>query len=567
MAAPSIASIVAALAGIGGVLGAAVSSGASTLTSAIGGAASAIGGALGALGSILSAGVSVIGGAISALLGPLASIGGAITSALSGAISAFTGALGSLISGIGDAIGTTIKAGAAIIGGALAAAGGVAYGFVKVLSTLTDEVQRTAKQIASIRNNTGMDLGRAQAGYNSLRGAGLSGEDATAFLGSNAMRGNIGRQIAGAYNLPDPTDPRFAVEAARKFQSQNIFQGRAMADTLSGGNASAGLLQLLNTRPETIQEGQRFQTETNAKLGVTPEAIRKLADELPVLQNKISIFVDAVKTRFVVSMLPAIEEGLNRLTNYLEANSENIASAIQKGVVWLYADFPQLLLDGASIGIAAMEALANGFLGLGDSVAQGLHAIGTGQSGIFKFLESMAGATDSFIEILARAVASFAALGATLESALATTPVGKFIANKLGLNPQVRDPRKVYSDTLAMMPKLNSSGALAAFKKSGVADQWGDNVQAFTDNARGHFASVDDTLKNARDAAQTSLGTPENRRQTIEQLLQQLIDKTGDKDTVAELRALRDQVRANTGTDVIGGLKSAIATDAYRQGF
>ncbi len=480
---------------------------------------------------------------------------------------AVVGVAARVVGGVIGAIGGAVKLGGGILLGGLALVSGVLFGFVKVMSSLTREMTRIAREITSIRNNTGASTGKAMGGYLSLRAAGLSGEGASAFLGSDSMRGPIGRQIAGSFGLPDPLDPRFAAQFARKSQSMSIFQRRAMADALSGGQASPELLQLQNTRPEIIEREQKYQSRIQGALGVTPEAIRRLSDEYPLLQNRVSMFTETVKMRFLSSMLPAMEQGLDKATAYLEANSGKIANAIQAGTRWLYVEFPFLLLRAARVGLSAAEMFVNGIYSIGDGIVNGLRAFEAGQSSFMNFFVIVGRG----IDMLTGGVQTFA-VGAMYVKALMNNlamynPVDIAERKIMGLAPRTyEDPMNEAKKGYLAFPATHFADQIETFRKSGQAGKIADAMEDRLKQARAFTDPKFSGARGALDEIEQWLGPKDQREAEFTAAMKDLLveQKKGNKDIVGALRKVEDAAKARaSSSNVLGLLEESIGRKSF----
>ena len=263
-----------------------------------------------------------------------------------------------------------------VVVGALAAVLGIGagalFGFVKTVQSATAEMQQTARKIASIRNTTGRSLGSSARGYFGLRAAGLSSEDASGFL---SQAGPQGDARARAYGLPSLTDPNFAAALARKSAGMSFYQKQGMLGAIAGGEPSPALLQLANTKPASIEREQKFQSRVQGALGVSPEAIRRLSDELPLFQNRLTMFVETIKLKFISRLLPIMERGLEAVTPLLERNSGKIAAAIERGGAWLSNDLPQILanfLTGTALFVRGLAGYVKPALTFLDAILNGI---------------------------------------------------------------------------------------------------------------------------------------------------------------------------------------------------
>ena len=484
-----------------------------------------------------------------------------------GAVLGGIGAIGKTILG---AIAAPIKLAVGLVSVALALGASVLFGFFKTLSSIVREITAVARQITSIRNLTGTSVAKAQRGYNALRAGGMSGEAASSFLGNDNMRGGMGKNIARAYGLPDPTDPSFAAEFARKSQKMNIFAARQMADTLSGGSASPELLQLANTSPERLEREQKYNNRTQASLGVTPEMIRRVSDEFPLMLNRVSMFTEAIKTRFLATALPMMEKGMDWLTGMLQSKSGDIATAIQSGVKWLWVDGIQLIINGAKFGVKAFVWISNAILGMGDIVVAALRSFQSGQGGFSDFITGVANAVDTFFDIMARVPAVFASIGALVESALAHSPIGYALKKAGVMEFEDRSPVDAYNKAYdAAKPKFSIAGEFEKFRQTDKAGEIADTAESYLNAARDKRDKIASGVNSGIDGAEKFFGDYAQREAGFAVAMKEMTGavKAADKNNVDALDRTRAEIAKNDGTSVLGQIKGQIARAAFAEGF
>jgi hypothetical protein len=454
-------------------------------------------------------------------LGDLYNAGRSASGTGGGAVAAGGAALSFLTnrSGGGGLLGlilAPVKIAAGIFAGALAVGSGALFLFVRSVQGMTREMVQVAREITAIRNNTGRGIGDSMKGYFGLRAAGFSGASASGFL---SQAGPLGDARSRAWNLPSMTDPGFALRLAEKSQGMSFFGRKAMLESISGGQASPELLQLANSRPESIKREQGFLARTQNALGVTPEAIRRLSDEWPLFQNRVSMFTETVKMRFISSMLPLMEQGMDRLSVVLESNSGRISKAIENGTRWLYVDLPGHLVTGARVGLNAIEMISEGFFNFADGLAGFLRAIGEGQSGLFSFFEF---------------------IGSVIDSMMAS-------AKFLGLTDKQTD----------------IAGDMQNWRNSGTPENLAKNIEAFTQSGRDKTGSALDWARGVLDETDKFLGSRDQRDADFSSSLKELTAAT--KDGHAKIvGAIEKTNESGQGTDsVLQALKGHIGKESF----
>lgn len=434
---------------------------------------------------------------------------------LLGALSKLTGGGLSAAMGIDRAGTAAVKIGVGALAAALGIGVGALFGFVNGVRNVTAEMLLVARQISSIRNDTGRGLGESARGYQSLRAAGLSGQGASSFL---SQAGPMADKRAGYWGLPSLTDANFATKLAQKSQGMSFLGRQSMLESISGGAPSAELKQLANTRPESIRREQNYQSKVQNALGVTPEAIRRLSDEYPLLQNRMSMFTETVKMRFVSQMLPLMEQGLDRASVFLESKSGLISKVIENTTRWLYVEGPLLLATGARMGLNAIEMLTNGLFSFGDGLSAFLRAIGQGQSGLFSFFEF---------------------LGSTIDSLVSG-------ANALGLTDAQTD----------------IAGDMANWRNSGTPEKWADNIDGFVKDGRQKVGGVLGGGRSALDEVDKFLGNRDKREADFSTSIKELTvaTKQGSKDVVS---AIEKNKPGAQGDKILDALRSSMGRESF----
>jgi hypothetical protein len=329
--------------------------------------------------------------ALTTLINSIRSSGNALTAVFTGVTSKFREA-GNWLTGAFRSFTSTLFTGLKlVVGGIVAAIGGLLLAIKSSTSAMTE----FARNALSIRANTGMGYGAAGALLARNRAFGISGAETASAFGNAGMNPLLGGMRGLGSGFGSTSDPRFFENAARSYQSQATNPlGRMLAnnrlDSLFGGQAPDSVRNLVNMDPNKLRAQGQWQSNMQGRLGVTGGDIRKYAEDLPLLTNRIGSFIDMVKIKFAATLMPGIERGLTVAVNFISKNAGSIADAIKTAGRWLVVEAPVMVLK---FGARVLEVFGN-FLGGAGAFLEGL---ANNSSGILKVLDMILNGLRMFV--------------------------------------------------------------------------------------------------------------------------------------------------------------------------
>lgn len=282
-------------------------------------------------------------------------------SALVRGVGALGASSGALVRGLrGVALGATGAASGAIglSAGLLVGSFGALTAAVKLA---TDAANGYAQTLATLRANNGLSFaqGYGVTSRNSLFG--ISPERTGQIYGNPAMNPMLAGARGNALGFGNYTDSNFFEKMARSYQSfasrgpMGRMQANARLDAYYGGQAPDEVRNLVNLRPQQIQQQLTYGRSVQAQMGISPETLRKYAEEIPLATQRLGFALEQAKLKLAVEMAPFIERTLGGLALYVGRNAGAIAAAIKSGVKYMVEDFPPMLLK---FGAASLRGLS-----------------------------------------------------------------------------------------------------------------------------------------------------------------------------------------------------------------
>lgn len=494
--------------------------------------------------------------------------GSLVSSLVKGAVSVGVGIINGAMKAVSLVLNTlafSLKAVGALIGGAAAA-------FVAGLKLSVSSLLDYAHNVASISDQTGMGIGPSLKLTNRFQSMGIDPKETASIFGSREMAPQLFNARARAVGAPDIETPNFGPQLAAWFQAEakkglgGFLGARAKLDAAFGGNAPASILRLVNQRPETLQRELNYGEQVQKKLGISPKVVEQASSEFPLLINRISTFVDAVKMKFAAEMLPTLKAVFGVVSDVFVNNSGRIADVLKKVGHFMFVDFAGYALDGAQIVIDGGRAIVNGFADFGLGIAGFLRSVEAGQNGFFAFFEGIA---DSISGFLRAAEAGQSGLFSFFEG------IGTLIDNITGMAAKVGIGTG--TDIAGGMEKVRTSGALGkaadavdsfkTFRKSGALGDAADKIEGVSNSVRDRGNAGFDWLQGVKDQGSEIAGTQAEREATWQRaLLEEMRAQTKAIRALDGKSAPQTSQRTGMSADkILDVLGSQLASQAIRQ--
>lgn len=347
-------------------------------------------------------------------------LSGAVVSVARGIFSAAS-ATGDALAGVAGAIRSlatdTAAAGVRLVRsitslgmGLVAALGTVIDALALALRSSVWSMAELAKSAASIRANTGMGYGQGGDLINRYGAFGIGAKEVGGIFSAQAMNpllAGIRNAVTGGLS---PSDRNYLPDAARGYQNLAASGpfGRLPAnqrlDMQFGGQAPDSVRAVMNLPVQKIPQPVQWQQTTQASLGVTPDMIRRFAENIPLLQNRIGSLWEMIKVRFAGEPAPFFEKILGGIANYVSQNADKIADAIKTAARRLMVEAPALVLSFASgvvHGLAMFLKGTGAFLtGLAGNTVDILKVLDAILNGFRFFAGVMAGVATAIIQIV-----------------------------------------------------------------------------------------------------------------------------------------------------------------------
>lgn len=428
--------------------------------------------------------------------------------------------------------------------------GGVIVGgltaFVAAIGAATKAGMEYARGIVNLRNSTGMGMGAAQRA-GGLFGAFGVGADA---LGNGGQYHGITRMVGGAYGV-NPFDPASINSRAQSFGSG--FMGHAMRQSmLSGIGQNTPQGQWLANLPQNKVAGQvAFQQNASNSIGIGPDAMRRLAEDLPLVLQRFNILRELLVNRIAAAALPHLEAALTRAADFLSANADTIANGVSKAidilanaftwignfliqrgpmiaqaiysvVEWLYARAPHLLIGGLQTLIKAGQGFVEFFANLGHSLADQLRLFDQSEGYLYAAVKGIAGAFDSVLNTFRWFGAGLATASAFLQTVAAGSPLLQGISMITG-NGRIKpvNPVTAARDYFNANPESNLVGQIPKLQ-NGTATDWAKQLDAGANRMTGASSRYGGAAISFLQDLANKLGPEDQRRADFKAMIEEL---------------------------------------------
>jgi len=348
------------------------------------------------VGSIIKQSANLVLGPINMILAPFKLLGGVVSLVVS-AIKAGAGLISSVFHLVSSTILTGIKTVAVTLIGVIA-------GLVGAFKVFVQNTQELARDIATIRNQTGLGNMRSANLVWQMGAYGIGAKDIAQMTSNPANMPFLFNMRAHGLGLPGYESPNFIPELNRWFQAHSQTQmGRLMSNNLLNnylfaGGAPAGMLQLANIPSHQVAEQANWMQKTMHTIGIDPNMLMRYADELPLITTRISLTLEMLKVKFSTLLFPMVEKLLNLVSSNLSGNLDGIVNFIIGVARWMYVDLPDYLVKGAQIGLTAIDWLVNGFFFMAQGAVNLVKALEVSGSSVNVFIIKFLRVVDVFIK-------------------------------------------------------------------------------------------------------------------------------------------------------------------------
>jgi phage-related protein len=295
-----------------------------------------------------------------------------LSSVASSLWSKFTAALPGIISGARAFIGNFF----ALIGGALkiGIAGAAMGAFAKAVYEAAKSAMELAKNVQALSASSGLSFGAANQVLQRGRSLGISDSATAGIYGGEA--GFIQRLKAAVFGLPGAESGGFNSQAAARFQQLRGQGpgGQMMANAMAKlmGLTSPEQQRMLMMNPSKIRAQEKWTENLNARMGNTPDVLRKFAEDVPLAFGKIGAAWEAAKVRLAVIAAPIMERVLEPVINWLGNNAEKISAAIETVARWMFVKAVPMFAEGIATVADILARAVDWIIGFGEAVASGL---------------------------------------------------------------------------------------------------------------------------------------------------------------------------------------------------
>lgn len=432
--------------------------------------------------------------------------------------------------------------------------GGVIVGgltaFVAAIGAATKAGMEYARAVVDLRNSSGMGMGAAQRATGLFGAFGIG----AGALGNGGQYHGITRMVGGAYGV-NPFDPASINSRAQSFGSG--FMGHAMRQSmLSGIGQNTPQGQWLANLPQNKVAGQvAFQQNASNSIGIGPDAMRRLAEDLPLVLQRFNILRELLVNRIAAAALPHLEVALTRAADFLSENADTIANGISKAidilanaftwignfliqrgpmiaqaiysvVEWLYAKAPHLLIGGLQTLIKAGQGFVEFFANLGHSLADQLRLFDQSEGYLYAAVKGIAGAFDSVLNTFRWFGAGLASAGALMKSIIAAQvsllPGAGAALKAMGINvPKFENPVTAARDYFNANPESNLVGQIPKLQ-DGTATDWAKRLDDGANRMSGASSRYGDGAISFLQDLANKLGPEDQRRADFKAMIEEL---------------------------------------------
>ncbi|RYX80489.1 hypothetical protein EON83_28435 [bacterium] len=620
--AKGITSLTASLGPVGAIIGG-IASAASAVTSAVMGVASSVASVVISIGTgllntattVVTTAASLVGNAVGMATTFVSTISGLITSLNAGLSAVFSiigtwaTAIAGIFAGIANAVGTVIGAITSIISGivstitsvvsaltsafkslseslgALAGIAGEALGgLISAIQSCIDSLISFARNVSSIRDNTGMSLASAANLTTDLQAVGIASKETAHIFSSIQMRPAVFNPRSNMMGLANVDDPNFAVNEARLFQKLvkeiGYVAAKSRLDAQFGGKAPDSVVHMVNTDPRVLQENLDYGRKVQGQLGIGPSQIKAASEDLPLLMNRIATFIETVRIKFAAELLPALEGGFNVVSGILADKAGSIADLIKSATYTIFVDGPDIAANAALTVLDWAQALSNGFFSLVNAGIAFARTFMDGKGPVFGMLEAGANFIDTIVEFGAKFAGGMSALGAIIKTAiigvLMALPGGVLMMARLGLSlSDIEDPTKAFQrgyNSVHRNTGLNDWLQNTRKQMQPAATKVLDNLADGSANAQNTFNALKKDGSNMINTAHANLGTHDMREQQMKDAEAKAAQEKALELQKQQLAVSKQHlaVAKNANSDlggagqIIARMGAYLAQDAYR---
>ncbi|BCM88849.1 hypothetical protein IAD21_00691 [Abditibacteriota bacterium] len=415
-----IASITAASSVASAIVGA-ISSGIGTISSVVGSVVSTFSSVFATIGPIISSVAGALSTAFSAVMGVVGPFVSAIAGAISGIVGAVTSIVGALTSVV-QAVTSSFQSISQALGGILSAAGSAVSALASAIQSCVSSLMSFAHDVAGIRAQTGMGLATATDLTYDFQSVGVSSGDTAKIFGDREMNPALLNQRLQSMGAPTTQSPDFIPKLAEWFQTRSnngtygYLGARSEMDAAFGGQTPEPLLRLINMDPQKLRESQQYGREVRSDMGVGPGVIKAASEDLPLLINRISTFVDAVKMRFAADLMPALEAAFSVASNLLKDNAGSISGLLETATRAIFVDGPDLAANAATTALDWGSALADMFFNVADAGLSLLETFGNRDGVLYGILMTGARFVDFMVNVANQIAGGIAFMQAAFEN-------------------------------------------------------------------------------------------------------------------------------------------------------
>lgn len=251
-------------------------------------------------------------------------------------------------------VGTALRLGIAF--GQVVAAGSALAAFAGAVWAATSAALTFANAASDLNSRTGFGLGRSAGILDRFGIQGVSaGGVQSVFANQTPFVANLKAQ---AFGLPSIDSASFGESLARRF-GQNAgsvigqFMNRSMMKVIGIDNPE--FQRLASTSPTTQRQNTAFQRQVDSSLGLSPQALDSLTEQIPAALSRLGYLVTKVGQTLVTVALPLIEDALSTITNTLGAQAGGIRGAIESAVRFVFVKVGPMFVEGFST-IVSMTA-------------------------------------------------------------------------------------------------------------------------------------------------------------------------------------------------------------------
>lgn len=453
---------------------------------------------------------------------------------------------GQLLRGLLGMVGSIAK-------GVLGIAAGTILGFTTLLKSSMEALRNFASAVEGLANQSGASHGQALNLINGFRALGIAPEETASIFGSTSMHPELFNARSGALRAPDVNDKSFVLKLQTWFQGMlkggglgNFLNARSRLDSLFGGNVSAGLLDLVNTDPSKTRREMDWHNSLQSRLGVTPDTLGRVAEDLDFLINRVSVFADTVKMKFAAELLPTMEAVFGGVSELLLRNSDSIAGGLKNFGHWMFVEMPDLAIDGLKTLVKWTEAFGSAVFNTADA-ALNLVRLMHGKQGI---LYSLLGGIAKYFDFIVNSTIVFGTglkmAMQLFENIILLNPVLGPAAKLAGLNFQYKSPIEAGRE---YFDSFKPSRLFESFDRSVTDPEFGKRIekaQASINNGRKDFSRGARIANNFTKDMEKSLGTSNDRERIWQEKLLKAVEE-GNEEVVAALNDVPDAMRGAIG--------------------